>query len=412
MGNGAAPPTSSPTMEEMIQQIMAMVQATIAKRDRGDTLLPMERILLAATQNAPDKIPTGTLFTDCTAIHYGLSPRQLERNPKLHAETIMRWYADFDAEFIVEGIDTMNSEIEAMGLVTMKLPENAPGDIKERALDRYNDEDALKFYEAATERFDPAHDGRLPRRVELYQRLVELSHARGYPVIAGPSAHFAQCVNALGYKRVISWIRRAPENFHRAMAYQTKANVKWWQLLAGLGVDGIIAIDAWNAMPNFRKEYLLEFEKPYVAKAIQAVAPLPVIHFGWGLRACGDPGWIEFLEACAATGSFTITNLDPDASTPPSNDLKRFKDTALRLGKSYIVGMKDEYMSSKRPEDIKQWILRVIDELYPCDGGCFLVPNMFPAHSPGENMTAWCSYLKEYGTYPIDIERVRRDRNN
>ncbi|MDE3076290.1 MAG: hypothetical protein KGJ86_12755, partial [Chloroflexota bacterium] len=261
--------------------------------------------------------------------------------------------------------------------------------------------------------FNPFTDGRLPRRIELYRLLVErMSKARGEPVMAAPSATFAQVVNALGFKRAVGWMRERPELFHRAMQAQLKANIKWFRALKSLGVTFFISIDAWNTVPNFRPEQLYEFEKPYIKPLIDAVAPTPTIYFYWGLRLCGEPdrdgrgGWIEFLEKSAETGTFCVTDLAPDCTTPPSADLELFRRTANRLGKAYIVGVKDDVMLSGTPAEIRSEVRRVITGLYPCNGGCVIVPNMIPMGTPPENIHAFVQALEDYGHYPIDLDRL------
>ncbi len=405
-----------PPPEEQGKMLMEMVKATLAKRDRGEPLSRMERTLMVGSNNHCDRIPTYSFFTDGPGNYYGYTCRELERDPKLHAEVVERWTEEFGFEALGEGIDTMNSEIEAMGLIRMKFPENAPGDVKIRLMDDMDDEEALDFWEEAAERFNPFTDGRLPRRIELYGHLVErLVQGRGWPVMAAPSATFAQTVNAIGFKRAFNWMRRDPEKFHRAIQAQLKANIKWFKALKSTGITFFISIDAWNAVPNFRPEQLYEFEKPYVKPLIDAVAPTPVIYFYWGLRLCGEPdaegrgGWIEFLERSAATGTFVITDLAPDYYTPPSNDLRLFRETANRLGVSYIVGIKDEVMLSGTPDEIRREVRNVIRQLYPCNGGCVIVPNMIPMGTPAENIHAWVQALEDYGRYPIDLDRLNAE---
>ncbi len=404
-----------PPPEAQGEMLMGMVKATLEKRDRGEPLGRMERTLMAGTNNSADRIPTYSFFTDGPCNYYGMTCRQIERDPKLHAEVVERWTEEFGFEALGEGIDTMNSEIEAMGLVRMKFPENAPGDIKIRLLDDMDDDTALAFWEEAAENFNPFTDGRLPRRIELYQLLVEnLAQKNGWPVMAAPSATFAQTVNALGYKRAVNWMREKPENFHRAIQAQLGANIKWFRSLKSLGVTFFISIDAWNAVPNFRPDQLYEFEKPYIKPLVDSVAPTPVIYFYWGLRLAGDPqdgrgGWVEFLEKSAETGTFCVTNLAPDYYTPPSDDLTLFRETANRLGKSYIVGMKDEVMLSGSPAEIRAEVKRIIRGLYPCNGGCVIVPNMIPMGTPPENIHAFVGALEEFGRYPIDLERLEWD---
>jgi uroporphyrinogen decarboxylase len=402
-----------PPPEEQGKMLMGMVMDTLAKRDRGEELDRLGRTLMVGTNNNADRIPTYSFFTDGPANYYGYTCREVERDPKKHAEVVARWTEEFKFEALAEGIDTMVSEVEAMGLVRMKFPENAPGDVKIRLLDDMDDEEALAFWEEAADKFNPFTDGRLPRRVDLYGYLVEeLTQKRGWPVMAAPSATFAQMVNAAGYKRVVKWMRTKPENVHRVMKAQLKANQKWFRALKSLGVTFFISIDAWNNIPNFRKEQLFEFEKPYVKELIASVAPTPVIYFYWGLRLAGETdengqgGWVEFLEKSAETGTFLVTNLSPDPMTPPSNDLKLYRETANRLGVSYLVGMKDEIMLSGSPAEIRNWVKQTIKALYPCNNGCILVPNAVPMGTPAENIHAWVQALEDFGRYPIDMDRL------
>jgi uroporphyrinogen decarboxylase len=409
------PLASFPSPQEQGQMLMGMVKATLEKRDRGEKLNRLERTLMVGTNNHADRIPTYSFFTDGPANHYGYTCRQVERDPKLHAQVVERWTDDFGFEALGEGIDTMNSEIEAMGLIRMKFPQNAPADVKIRLMDDMDDERALEFWEEAAEKFNPFTDGRLPRRIELYGHLVEnMTKKRGWPVMAAPSATFAQTINAIGFKRAANWMRTKPENFHRAIQAQLKANIKWFRSLKSLGVTFFISIDAWNAIPNFRPDQLYEFEKPYVKPLIEAVAPTPVIYFYWGLRLAGESpngkgGWIEHLERSAATGTFVVTNLAPDYYTPPSDDLRLYRETANRLGKSYIVGVKDEVLLSGTPKEVRAEVKSVIKQLYPCSGGCILVPNMIPMGTPVENIHAWVKALEDFGTYPIDQARLKSD---
>ncbi|MCZ7665459.1 MAG: uroporphyrinogen-III decarboxylase [Thermoleophilia bacterium] len=270
-----------------VDGLMQVVAATMAKRDRGETLAPLERVVLAATQNDPDRIPTGTFFTDAVANHYGYTCSRVENDPELHTDVILRWYRDFDMEFVCEGIDTMTTEIHALGLVERNRPENVPADIVARRFDDLSDDEMLRHWERAVRAFNPEADGRLPLRLELYERLMEKTALLGYPVIAAPSSTFAQTVQAMGYRRAVLLMRRRPGVFHQAMELQLEANIEWCRTIASRGVHGFISIDAWNSVPHFRPDELYEFEKPYVERLIASLFPAPCIHFYWGLRLCG-----------------------------------------------------------------------------------------------------------------------------
>lgn len=386
----------------MSNQMEAMLRQIISKRDRGEKLLPLERILMVLNLQTPDRIPTGCFFTDWIANYYGYTCRQVSDHPDLHVDAIMRFYDEFGMDFVCEGIDTMNTEIEALGMVRLKHPENKQADIVERF---FNGEEDIPKLEKAVERFHPEKDGRCPQRLELYRLLVEQSAPKGLPVIAAPSAVFAQAIQIIGYKRAVQWMRQKPHLMHRVMEIMVEAEIKWFKAIAATGVHGFISIDAWNSVPNFRAEQLYEFEKPYVTRVFASVAPMPVIHFYWGLRLLPDR-WVEFLEKSAATGACLITDLEPDACTPPSNDLKTFKATAQRLKKMYLVGLKDELIFSGTPTQIRERVKHYIKELYPCENGCMIVPNAIPFGSPAENVRAFMDTIIEFGTYPIDLDKL------
>jgi uroporphyrinogen decarboxylase len=86
-----------------------------------------------------------------------------------------------------------------------------------------------------------------------------------------------------------------------------------------------------------------------------------------------------------------------------------FRETAQRLGRSYIVGMKDEVMLSGTPDEIRGEVRSIIRGLYPCDGGAVIVPNMVPMGTPKENVHAFVQALEDYGRYPIDLEKLQAD---
>ncbi|MCZ7665460.1 MAG: uroporphyrinogen decarboxylase family protein [Thermoleophilia bacterium] len=129
------------------------------------------------------------------------------------------------------------------------------------------------------------------------------------------------------------------------------------------------------------------------------IAPL------WPGRRGARGGWIEFLEKSADTGTFCLTDLAPDYYTPPSDDLKLFRETANRLHKSYIVGLKDEVLFKGTPEEIREEVRHIVSGLHPCTGGCFIVPNNIPVGTPSSNITAFLDALHEFGTFPFDHSR-------
>ena len=113
------------------------------------------------------------------------------------------------------------------------------------------------------------------------------------------------------------------------------------------------------------------------------------------------------MEKSAETGAFCITDLAPDYYTAPSDNLALYRRTAHRLGKSYIVGIKDEILHRGTPEEIQSEVREVIKKLYPCDKGCIIVPNAIPVGTPAKNVHAFLDALHHYGKLPIDETRLK-----
>ena len=87
-----------PPKEAQAQGLMGMAQEILEKRDRGEKLNRMERTIMVGTNNHSDRIPTYSFFSDGIAIYYGYTVREVEQNPKLHAELVTRWTEEFGFE--------------------------------------------------------------------------------------------------------------------------------------------------------------------------------------------------------------------------------------------------------------------------------------------------------------------------
>ena len=64
---------------------------------------------------------------------------------------------------------------------------------------------------------------------------------------------------------------------------------------------------------------------------------------------------------------------------------------------------------SGSPPEIRAEVRKIIKGLYPCTGGCVIVPNMVPMGTAKENIHAYVEALEDYGKYPIDLARIEHD---
>jgi uroporphyrinogen-III decarboxylase len=378
----------------------AMVAAMIERRDRGEKLLPIERIVLTVAHQRADRIPSAFLFTEWVVNHAGYTCREAAADPEKHSDAIVKFFEEFDYDTLFPGIETTVIEAEALGC-KLKRPENSNPQIIEHAVKTEADVDKL---EEAAEADDYLQRGHYPERLELFRLLLEKTQGK-YAIIATPMQPLPVAVQVCSYTNLVKWMATKPFLVHRIVEACTKACIRAGLAYKELGVHGITSIAAWNSVPYFSPEQLWEFDTPYLARMIQALSPLPFIHYYWGLRLLGDD-WQRFLVRQMSTGTFLMTNLDPDPQEGPSRDLAAFRDLAMSMHKSYAVGVHADLLDSGSPEEIRGRVRNYISQLYPCEGGCMVVPNAIPANSPEENVRAFIGAINEFGTFPLDKAKL------
>ncbi|HBY93020.1 MAG TPA: uroporphyrinogen-III decarboxylase [Chloroflexi bacterium] len=377
-----------------------MVQDMCAKRDRGERLLPIERIVLTVAHETQDRIPVGFLFTEWVVNRYGYTCSEAAADPEKHSDAIVKFFDEFDYDTLFPGIETTVVEAEILGC-KLKRPVDSNPQIVEHAIKSEADVERLEELVTADNLLER---GRMPVRLELFRQLLKKTEGR-YAIIATPMQPFPVAVQLLGVRLMSRWLMTRPLLVHRVVEACTQACIRFANAFKDVGTHGITSIAAWNSVPYFSPEQLWEFDTPYLARMIQSVAPLPFIHYYWGLRLLGDQ-WERFLVHQMATGTFLMTNLAPDADEGPSQDLKRFRELAQSYHKSYVVGMDAALMSDGTPEAIRNRVREYIGKLYPCDKGCMVVPNAIPADSPVENVRAFIDAINEFGTFPLDKARL------
>jgi len=382
------------------QEQARMLNSIIAKRDRGQKLLPIERIILTVNREKADRIPTGFLFTEWIVNRYGYTCSEAASDPEKHSDAIVKFFDEFEYDTVFPGIETTIVEAEVLGC-TIKRPVDSNPQIIKHAIFSERDVDEL---EEKVANLDGRTEGRMPVRLELFKKLVQKTQGE-HAIIATPMQPLPVAVQLMGYPLTAKWMKYNPMLVHRVVEACTQAGIKFAGAFKEIGVHGITSIAAWNSVPNFRPEQLWEFDTPYLARMVQSVAPLPFIHYYWGLRLLGDD-WTRFLVRQGSTGTFILTNLDPDPQEGPSEDLKAFRELANIHRKAYAVGIHTELFKVSTPDVIEARVKDYIKRLYPCEGGCMIVPCAIPAGSPVENVQAFIDALNKYGKFPIDLEKL------
>lgn len=384
----------------MTDEMKTMVEGMCAKRDRGEKLLPIERIVLFVAHQTTDRIPTAFLFTEWVCNWAGYTLIEAANEPEKHADAIVKFFHEFDYDTLFAGIETTWVEAEILG-VKLERTENSNPKVLDYPIKTEADVARL---EEMVQDDDLVNKGRMPNRVELWRLLLEKTEGR-YAIIASPMQPFPVAVQICGYTQMVKWMQNKPHLIHRIMEATTQACIKCTQAFKDVGIHGITSIAAWNSVPQFSPTQLWEFDTPYLARYIQSTVPLPHIHYYWGLRLLGAQ-WERFLVHQMATGTFLMTDLSPDTDEGPSADLKRFRELALEHSKSYAVGLDAALISGGTPSAIREGVKDAIRRLYPCENGCMVLPNAIPAGSPLENVHAFIDALNEFGKFPIDKARL------
>jgi uroporphyrinogen-III decarboxylase len=378
----------------------AMVAAMLERRDSGVKLLPIERIVLTVAHQRADRIPSAFLFTEWVVNRAGYTCREAAADPEKHSNAIVKFFEEFEFDTLFPGIETTIIEAEGLGC-KIKRPEDSNPQIVDTVVKTEADVEKL---EEAADADDLLSRGHYPQRLELFRQLLQKTGGK-YAIIATPMQPLPVAVQVCGYNNIVKWMATKPFLVHRIVEATTKACIRAGQAYKDLGIHGITSIAAWNSVPYFSPDQLWEFDTPYLARMIQALSPLPFIHYYWGLRLLGDD-WKRFLVRQVSTGTFLMTNLEPDPQEGPSRDLVAFRDLAMSMHKSYVVGVHADLIHSGTPEQIRSRVREYISKLYPCEGGCMVVPNAIPAGSPEENVRAFINAINEFGTFPLDKARL------
>ena len=83
-------------MSEENGSMKAMVAKMIERRDSGETLLPIERIVLTVAHQRADRIPSAFLFTEWVVNRAGYTCSEAAADPEKHSNAIVQFFDEFD----------------------------------------------------------------------------------------------------------------------------------------------------------------------------------------------------------------------------------------------------------------------------------------------------------------------------
>jgi uroporphyrinogen decarboxylase len=356
--------------------------------DFKEYMTSKERVVAALTGQPYDRIPLFMLLSDQAARAIGVTVEEYQNSARLLAHGQLTAWREYGMDMINTG-PGLTGIAEAAGS-RLVFPDDTAY-VAETAIKEPADLDRLRIP-------DPHHDGRLPLFLEATdtvlkevgdQVLVSLT-------VAGP---FTTASGLRGTEQLMRDLRRNPDFVHRLMRFATDSTIPFVRAALKLGARIGIAEPVASGTLISRSQFL-EFVAPYLKKLISEVKDLsgaaPSLHIcgnssriwhdmadcGAGTLSLDDE--IDLAEARAAVGERValVGNIRPTTTMAlgTTDDVRRNVIECLLKGvgnpKGYILGL-----------------------------GCAL-----PINTPLENIHALTTAAREYGRWPIDLEKLLQVR--
>jgi uroporphyrinogen-III decarboxylase len=223
------------------------------------------------------------------------------------------------------------------------------------------------------------------------------------------------------YVRLVKDIRKNPEFVHRLFKWSIdEVLLPYLALLKReTGYTEFLGADAWSAIPNTNREILEEFVFPYNAYLREEGKKM-------GLEASvaatadyceEDPNrfdpelmkwaWKKFSTEWMGRAILLMGMGKPELW--PMNVMKDYirENKSLMWTPSVMAGCSASYMRDSTPEQIAEYVKRIIDNLGR-DGRLSFFGIQIPADTPQVNVHTFVQSIKTYGKYPIaeDLDEV------
>ncbi len=188
-----------------------------------------------------------------------------------------------------------------------------------------------------------------------------------------------------------------PDLVERYLDYRVRKGLKFVQKYAAMGVDAVFDGEdlAGNGGPLFSPRDYRRFYLPRFRQIIDACHDNHmryVRHTDGNIMAFAD----EFL---VQTGIDAYHSIDPGAGMDIGL-LKRAYGGNLTLWGNLDCAM----LQTATPEEIRREVRRIINIASPGGGHVFTSSNTIDSEVPARNFVAMVEAVKEYGTYPINLD--------
>ncbi|MEI6205423.1 MAG: uroporphyrinogen decarboxylase family protein [Desulfuromonadales bacterium] len=353
-----------------------------------ETMTSKERVIAALTGQPYDRIPVFMLLSDQAARAICVTVGEYQNSAQLLAKGQLTVWRDYGMDMINTG-PGLTGIAEAAGS-RLAFPDDTAY-VTETAIKELADLESLVIP-------DPQRDGRLPLFLEATERVLK---EVGDQVLvslttAGP---FTTASGLRGTEFLMRDLRRNPEFVQRLMRFATDSTISFVREVLKLGGRIGIAEPVASGTLISRKQFL-EFVAPYLKELIGVIKELsggaPSLHI------CGNSSRIWHDMADCGAG---ILSLDDEVD---------LADARTAVGERVaLVGniRPTSTMALGTPVDVRRNVIECLlkgvgnPKGYILGLGCAL-----PINTPLENIHALVAAAREYGRWPIDLDRLSRVR--
>ncbi len=343
-----------------------------------------ERTLAALTGQPYDRIPVNLLMSDYAARVIGVTVGEYQQSARLMARGQIAAWQRYGMDLVNTG-PGLTGIAEAMGS-RLTFTDNT-AHVAEYAIKEPGELERMRVP-------DPERDGRLPLFLEA-AGIVLREIGDQVPVSLTTSAPFTVACNLRGTEFFLRDLRKNPEFVHRLLRLVTESVIAFSRAAIGVGVRiGLAEPTASGTLisPKLFREFALPYLKEVVTTVGSLAGTNPSLHI------CGNTARI--WEDMADTGA-SVLSLDDEVDLAEARSavgervalLGNIRPTSVMvLGTTEDVRANVRECLAKGAGNPKGFILGM---------GCAL-----PINTPPENIHALMAAAREYGRWPIDMQKL------
>ncbi len=356
---------------------------------KGTSLLPKKRCSLALSLREPDRVPIANYGLEFAAIDAGFKIGEVAVSSQKIVQSTIQFLTkyEFDQQLNLS-IDPFNIEAEGMGS-KVKFPENSMPVITDYAVKDYKDINSLQVP-------DPQKAARMPVILGAHELFLE-NYGDKYSVAGLFTSPFSLAIALRGYTNLIKDMKTKPDYVHKLLEVATETVLEYGKAFKDIELPAATILEQFASPPNLSTKQYDEFVLPYVSRVIQGLKPMNITLGGvWGYSFLQN-SWKDLLRKIIASGSASTMFLDPDGEYI---DIKEFKMISKFHGRATFSGISANLIRDGPIKLLRQRISKHCKNCAP-GGGYAIFALYLPPGTPPENVSAFASFVKEFGTYPL-----------